>query len=42
MTNHFKKDAETTKGNQKHALSTYNYYKDTIKFSRNETIVIKT
>ena len=41
MTNQFKRDAETTKGNRKHAQSKYNDNTKTIKLSRIETKVLE-
>ena len=37
--NHLESDAETTKGNRKHALSTYKEYDMRMKLSRYETKV---
>ena len=39
MASYLEGDAETIKGYCKHALSTYNDYKNRIKMSRNETKV---
>ncbi len=39
--NQLGKDADTTKGNRKHALITNNDYETTIKLSRNKTKVLE-